>query len=485
MSKELDTNIEKVDDSGYETSPERAENEEFRKFKEEPGDNDGENRFPTSYNSMLYTSILIVKAMIGAGILNLPMIIKTFGLIGGTILTIVLAYIVISVAYYLARCKDITQRYSYAIYSKLMLGLAGTLIMKISLMIMLSTLAVVQLIVFGDVLKGLSIMFWDIHLKKLIIGIALVLMPFMFQKDISGITKFAYLGIVGLAVFCFCHIILFINKFQQNKIIFEKSMLYPNGTFKDIILCIGSYYNTFAFHMNYFPFYLLLKPRNNKTMMKSVTIGTIITGLIFLSYGVLFYLMYGSQISDSALKYLQKDLSEAFKNNETFMVIIFVICFFSFLLNASISTMINFFYFKSHLIGLIQLIIKKRLEKKAEEQKDIPMVDINENTENKKLNDEPQKAKETEQLLSERKKFWITFGCYCYVLCMAIGFNKIIVLDSFNGATVANYINIIAPCMFYLYFSRQKKDYGEKAIALFNLIFGISLVLCYFINLFY
>ena len=99
-------------------------------------------------------------------------------------------------------------------------------------------------------------------------------------------------------------------------------------------------------------------------MMKSVTIGTLTSGFIYLSYGMLFYLMYGNQISDSALKYLQSDLFEAHKNGETFIVIIFVICFLSFLINASISSMIHFYLFKSHLIGLIRFLIKKKLEKK-------------------------------------------------------------------------------------------------------------------------
>ena len=52
--------------------------------------------------------------------------------------------------------------------------------------------------------------------------------------------------------------------------------------------------------MSYFSYYLPLKPRKNKVMMKSVTIGTLTSSLIYLAYGCLFYLMYGSQISDSA-----------------------------------------------------------------------------------------------------------------------------------------------------------------------------------------
>ena len=177
MSEGDEMKLEYEEDSGYETSPEKAENEKFRNFIEEPGDDDGENRHPTERNTMLYTALLVVKGMIGAGILNLPLIIKTFGIIGGSILTFVLSYIAITVAFYLGKCKDITQRYSYAIYSKLMMGITGTIIMKVSLIVMLSTLSVVQLIVFGDVLKGLTIFFYDINVKYLIALIALILMP--------------------------------------------------------------------------------------------------------------------------------------------------------------------------------------------------------------------------------------------------------------------------------------------------------------------
>ena len=215
---EDDIGLEIEEDSGNETSPEKSERKESRELIEEPGDDDGENRHPTEHNSMLYTALIVVKGMIGAGILNLPLIIKTFGFIGGSILTFFLAFIAITVAYYLGRDKDITQRYSYAVYSKLMMGTAGTLIMKISLIIMLSTLAIVQLIVFGDVLKGLSLLFYDINVKMLILAIALILLPFMFQKDISGITKYAYFGIIGLGVFCVAHIILFIHNKVKVKV---------------------------------------------------------------------------------------------------------------------------------------------------------------------------------------------------------------------------------------------------------------------------
>ena len=48
--------LKEEEESGYETSPEKAEKEEFRKFVEEPGDDDGENRNPKEFNSMLCTA---------------------------------------------------------------------------------------------------------------------------------------------------------------------------------------------------------------------------------------------------------------------------------------------------------------------------------------------------------------------------------------------------------------------------------------------
>ena len=473
------------EDEGNITSPEKAEEEEVRNFKEEPGDDDGENRNPTVRNSMLYTGLLVLKGMIGAGILNLPLIFKTYGILGGFILSVLLNIIAVLAAYFLGRSKDISQRYSYAVYSKIVMGASGSVIMKLALVVMCSTLSIVQLIVFGDVLKGLSLIFCDVHVKILIVVIALVLLPFMFQKDISGITKFAYFGIIGLGIFYGCTVILFIYKYNQNKIVFETSMLYPNGTFKELFTCLGGYYNAYTFHMAYFSYYLPLKPRNTKTMMKSVIIGTICGSLIYASYGTIFFLMYGNQITDSALKYLQNDLAEANKNNEKGLVFIFFICFISFIVNASISTMTHFYLFKSHFIGLIKFILNKRAEKEKNEKKDIPLVDIKED---RKFSDDVQSItlKENKaELLSERAQNFIIFALYLYALVMAVSFDKIIILDSFNGSTMTNYINLIAPSIFYLYFARKKKYYGEKLLAVFNILFGAALILLFFILSFY
>ena len=144
--------------------------------------------------------------------------------------------------------------------------------------------------------------------------------------------------------------------------------------------------------------------------------------------------------------------------------------------------MIHFYLGKSHFIGLLKFVLKKRAEKN--DKKDIPLVDIKDD---RKFNDDVQSisVQENKELLSERKQFYITLGIYIYVIIMAISFDKIIILDGFNGSTVSNYINLVSPSIFYLYFSRKKKYYGEKLIAIINLTFGVGLILMYFILLFF
>ena len=133
----------KKEDPSSDTDPEKAEDEEYRNFKEEPGDDDGENRNPEKRNSILLTGLFVTKAMIGSGILNVPLIFKTFGIFFGLIASCFLNCITFLAIYFLLRCKDITQRYSYAIYSKLTMGLVGTITCKICIIIRSFTLCCV------------------------------------------------------------------------------------------------------------------------------------------------------------------------------------------------------------------------------------------------------------------------------------------------------------------------------------------------------
>ena len=477
----MSENIEEENEYESNTEPEKAENEDYRNFKEEPGDDDGENRNPTERNSVFKTTLFIIKIMIGAGILNLPLIIKTYGLIGGILLGLCLTFVSMNVSYFLGRTKKITQRYSYAVYSKMMFGTCGSIILKGILVVLIGTLVAVQLIIFGEVLKGLSILFTEnLSQKMLIVIIAIILLPFMFQKDVSGLSKFAYVGIICICIFYSMTVILFIHKFLNNELKWNEVNLFPHAETVDYFKCIGGYYNGIAYQLSYFSYYLPLKPRNNKNMLKASGFATLSTIIIYTSFGILFYLMYGNSINDSALKILQDEFKSSIRKKDTFNIVILVISFLTFLVNASVSSMTYFYFCKSHLIGVIKIIVKKF--KYGKKEKEIELVEINGETSYREIKSDDQK--ENNEILTPFTENIITFLSYGCSFILSVTFEKIISIESFNGSTFSNLIHITFPCVFYLYFSKGSKFYLEKFLASVITIFGLSLIGLYFYFLF-
>ena len=75
----MDKDNEVQESSG--TDSPKASELEYRSFVEEPGEDDGENRKPTERNSIIATSLLVTKSMIGSGLLYVPYHFKTLGII--------------------------------------------------------------------------------------------------------------------------------------------------------------------------------------------------------------------------------------------------------------------------------------------------------------------------------------------------------------------------------------------------------------------
>jgi len=216
---------EKTDETGYETDPQKAEDEEYRNFKEEPGDDDGENRHPIKTHSIFLTAMLVTKFMIGSSILSIPQIFKSFGIIYGLLLTCLFNCTALISAYLLLKCKDITQRYSYAIYSKITMGLFGSILTKLSLILMKVSTNCVHFIVFSTLLRNILITIFGeekdgfyFDSKFILIVFAVLLTPLMFQKDISGLSRFTYLGVISLGILFIATVILFIYKYQNNEV---------------------------------------------------------------------------------------------------------------------------------------------------------------------------------------------------------------------------------------------------------------------------
>ena len=482
----MDENIidkeQQLEESTCHTDPEKAEDEEYRNFKEEPGDDDGENRHPVKTHSLILTSALVTKFMIGSSILSIPQIFKTFGIINGLILTFLFNCTALASAYLLLKSKDITQRYSYAIYSKMTMGLTGTLLTKISLILMKVSTNCVHLIVLSSLLRNIFITIFGeendafyFHSKFILVIFVLILAPLMFHRDISFLAKFSYLGILSLVILFLSTVILFIYKYNHNEITaFEQNMLYRKGTFAEMFKCFGGYHNAFVFQAQIFTIYLPLEKRSTSKMMKASLIGSLFSSFIYASYGIIGYIMYKDNINDSLIKNLGEELTRFVKVNYK-MANVLVICEVSFIINSAVSSTLGFFVAKKNFIGLIKFIMKK-LEKKKNEEEGTKLEDLNEQGEAI----EKEKKGEKKEYIGSKGEFFLTLILYVFITIVALTTDKIIGFASFSGATVSNFICVTSPAIFYLYFSRKKPFCLTKLLALFMIGLGSFLIFGYF-----
>lgn len=464
------------------TDPGKAE-EPYRSFKEEPGDDDGENRNPTERASIIETSFLVCKQMVGSGVLNTPLIFKTFGITYGIVLAFLFNFLTVFSTYSMMKCKQITQRYSYAVYSKMVMGLPGTILNKVCLIIMSFACCCVYLIIMGDLIKSLVLLFIEnkagtifTNPKFYMLVVAVVLLAFIFQKDISGIRKLAPLGIIALFILFVSLVILYLHKSKAGEILpVEPRMYQPSGSYYDLFKCFGGFFNAYFCQSGLFPYYLPIKPRKTKSIVLAYIIGSFYGTSLYIVFGILGFFIYRYDIQDSIIKYFEKDLL-AFKGTNGIMFTVMVVCEIAFLINVSISTLINMFVVKQNSIGLVKFLYGK-FAKKDEKSQD--MIELQEEG---KITGEI-KSK-TEEFPGTMMQNVITFICYVLVVVVSITSDKIISVDNFNGSTVSNYLALIAPSFFYLYFSWGKGFNLVKPFNLFSIGIGLFLIGGYFYNLF-
>ena len=479
-SKDTETReTEKIGDPSSDTDAEKAEDEVFRNYIEEPGENDGEERKPTPQKrtTFLKTGLLISKAMIGSGLLNVPFIFRTFGIFFGLIASAFLNFVTVLGIYFLIRCKDITQRYSYAVYSKLTMGLTGSLICKIAVIIRSFTLCCVLLKILGKIIRTLLLIFFNEYRDKfymnaefLLVVFSILITPIMLQKDFSGVAKFTFLGIYSILFLIFSLIVLFLFKIAQNEIKpLETQMLYTSGDFFKKFKCFGSYLNAYLFQVNCFPIYLPLHPRNSKNMMKSTLLGTIFSSVIYISFGIIGFIVYRYDINDTLLTYLGDDLIKYLKTNKP-MGALLIVFELAFIANTTISTMMNFFVGKSNLINLVKFLMRYVRQKRREQNNGQQLEDLDEKGISLKSNEVQ------EHDLSDFNQTLIALFAYLIVVFVGYASENIISIDNFNGSTVNNFLSVMLPALFFIIISRKKPFSFEKLLAIFMCLFSLCLV---------
>ena len=468
------------------TDSQKAESDVYRSFIEEPGDDDGEDRHPKKRYSIIATSLLETKAMIGSGLLNVPYTFKTLGIFASVGASILFNMVTFLSTYFLLRCKDITQRYSYAVYSKLAMGSVGTVLCKLAILIRSISLCCVLLKILGNIIRTLLLIFFNEYADKyyldskfLLVVFGVLITPLMIQKDISGIAKFTFLGIYSITYLFASLVILFIYKYTNNEILpKEQRMLYPSGTAFEMFKCFGSYLNAYLFQVNVFPIYLPLHPRTTKNMITSTAIGTMLSSVIYISFGVIGFTIYRYNINGTLLVYVGDDLINFIKTNK-YMAALLIIFEVAFIINTTISTALNFFVAKSECVSIAKLILKKIQGKKLDDSvSGTPLVSLDESGISI---EKPGRKGSEENILNDRSQNLIAFVAYLITIFIGYYSDNIITIDNFNGSTVNNYLSVMLPALFFMILSPPGKLYCEKFIAILIILFSTCLITGYFL----
>ena len=468
------------------TDSQKAESDVYRSFIEEPGDDDGEDRHPKKRYSIIATSLLETKAMIGSGLLNVPYTFKTLGIFASVGASILFNMVTFLSTYFLLRCKDITQRYSYAVYSKLAMGSVGTVLCKLAILIRSISLCCVLLKILGNIIRTLLLIFFNEYADKyyldskfLLVVFGVLITPLMIQKDISGIAKFTFLGIYSITYLFASLVILFIYKYTNNEILpKEQRMLYPSGSAFEMFKCFGSYLNAYLFQVNVFPIYLPLHPRTTKNMITSTVIGTMLSSVIYISFGVIGFTIYRYNINGTLLVYVGDDLINFIKTNK-YMAALLIIFEVAFIINTTISTALNFFVAKSECVSIAKLILKKIQGKKLDDSvSGTPLVSLDESGISI---EKPGRKGSEENILNDRSQNLIAFVAYLITIFIGYYSDNIITIDNFNGSTVNNYLSVMLPALFFMILSPPGKLYCEKFIAILIILFSTCLITGYFL----
>ena len=462
---------------------------DYRDFSVNSEENDGENKYAPEVekNTISQTIVLIIKSIIGIGIMDLPYVFKIVGIYYGISLFIFSGIITVLSVVFLIRVKDITQRYGYNVYAKFSLGKIGIIIIKST--IIFGTFF--DCIIFLKILSGITKIFVTIFLEKndsiffkdyfYSILIFLFLLPLMFKNDISALTRTSSIGVFNIFIFIISLIIVFLIKYfkeinPSKKISFKTEMLYFNkeSNLNYIFYATQSLLLSFNFQTNFFPLYLSLKPRKSNNIIYATIVSLIITIIIYILTSILGYLMYGNNINDIIIIYFGQDINYYLNKNKV-IVIFLVISEFTLFLSASLSMPIFFFSLKNNVLNLIKSIIKYYINNNNNNKESIELIDIKEEDLNKKILE-----KNVKKFDINKYKHFLTFLIYFSILIFTIFFNKILVIEGIVGATYNNILVIIAPSYFLIKLDKKNKFPFLKFIAKLIFVIGILVLITFF-----
>ena len=463
--------------NNFYTIPQNIENNhhpdydpQYKKYEELPEDSDGQNLDPNKMgkDSTCTQGTQIANTIMGAGILSIPIIMRYLGFLIGIFLIVFLALTTIYSVYILIRCHEITGKSGYSMFGKITMGKFGSILIKIIIIINNMGLCIAYFRIFGEVVQTIiqawvsSDSFWanNWHNYIYILICGLIMIFFIFIKNISSLKKVAYLGVSAVLVFSISLTILLAYKYNSNYL--ESNINWdfflPNCTFSEAFHAIPTVFLAFLFQFNVFPIYLSLKHRNMKSMMKATKYGVGYSLIIFLIVGIIGFLLYGLNMGDTILDSFSEDMIK-YKNISTFIKVLIIIICISFVTTCLTSFPILFWSLRENFINSLLFCYKS--------------CGKNQNNEEVKINQGKFEKNNNYKIISNKAIACITIILYFLTLALAILLPKLKIIFSVVGATAGTFIAFILPNLFYIRICKMSGKSFNIVLPLIFFAFGL------------
>ena len=452
----------------------------FEQYEELPEDSDGFHIDPNKKgkDSSTVAGIQIANTIMGAGILSIPIIMRYLGFLLGITIVVFLAVTTIYSVYILIRCHEITGKNGYSMFGKIALGKIGSIIVKIIIIINNLGICICYFRIFGEVIQTIvqtwvsSNSYWvtNWHNYIYILFGSVIMLAFIFIKNISSLKKVSFLGVIAVLVFTLSLAVLLFYKSASNKLDsnINWKFLFPNCTFTEAFHSTPTVFVAFLFQFNVFPIYYSMKHRNMQTMIRASIIGVIYSLIIFLVVGVLGFLLYGLNIDDTILDNLSDDMIKYRNSNILIIILIIIICV-SFIITCLTSFPILFLSLRVNYVNAF-LVCTNNCKKNNED-----------NTQNVPISQGRYQKKRT--LINEKMLIIVTIILYVFIVALAILIYKLKTMFTIVGASAGTFIAFILPNLFYILIVKMSgKNYSLiipfilLGIGLFFFVIAILLI---------
>ena len=468
-------------------------------------------KYKKGTTTFLGAFLQIGNTILGAGIISLPVVFRYLGFILGFVFITIIAILTIYSSYLLLRAHQITNKNKYLTIAHASMGDKGYIFTNIMIILNNFGLCCVYFRIVADTIQNIIggyvskdnflVNNWHNFLYILII---LVIMSFIiWTKDFKKFEKTSFLGMIGIIVYFFILIALFIYKLSNGfKPFYSLNSYFVSGEFTNILICLPSVFLSFSFQFNLFPIYSDIINRTHSEMLKVTQFSIIFCFILYIFSGIIGFLIYGDKLNDTILNAFLAEIQD--EKSDSTIKILLIIVNIGFLLCAITSIPLVYYALIQNFFSTYKFILKikkkKNIEMENEDENnkitntkslginDGENVDTNSEitnntdseTETERTNSEISIDKKKIKInLTKKEEIIISVILYIIIGCITILIPKLKSMFNIVGSTAANSIQFIIPCMMIISLKEKSEKLVNLILVKILLIFGIvSLIIC-------